>query len=144
MPSVLFAQTEIVEMDVVTPVVNYRRPLTPIKRIDLTAELGHIFVKSPMILDAKRVDEAIVVDGRNHSVETNRFLAVRCSHATRDGDHKSEIDGQPARRAVAPMIIAIDFFGRHGFSRFLGLVGRMTVNWYIYGVVTHLIVTCYT
>jgi hypothetical protein len=54
-----------------------------IKGINVAAELGHGLVERPLVVDAKRVDEAIVVDGRNKLIEANEFLAVWMSDSSR-------------------------------------------------------------
>jgi hypothetical protein len=79
----------------------------------VTAKLGHVFIKRPLIVDAERVDVAIVEDGRNVLVEAHKFLAVwMCDtvRIARSRHHKTKIDGHLTRRAVRPVQILEHFF----------------------------------
>jgi hypothetical protein len=74
----------------------------------VTAELGHILVERPLIVDAERVDETIIEDGRDELVETDEFLAVwmgDSSRIARSCHHEAEIDGQLTSLAVGPVQI---------------------------------------
>jgi hypothetical protein len=58
------------------------------------------------IIDAERVDQAIVVDKCNHFVEANRFAAVLGNHhATRDVNPKSKIEGYNKHQAVGSVSV---------------------------------------
>ncbi len=119
--SVLFGQSKIEEMDFRRPVVivgaHWR-----IEWVNVTAELGHILVERPLIVNAERVDEAIIEDGRDELVKADKFLAVwmgDSSRIARPRHHKAEIDGQLTSRAVSPVQILEHLFRRHGLGRFL-------------------------